>query len=68
MFTTPVPVAVTRPVEETVAIEVFPLVHVPPEGDPVNVVLAPPHNILLPLIDAAALTVTVFDAVHPPAE
>ena len=59
MFTTPGVMLVTTPEVFTVAIEVFPLYHEPPEGEPLRVMVDPVHITDAPVIDAAAFTVTV---------
>jgi hypothetical protein len=60
-LTTPVPAP-------TVAIDALLLVHVPPVAVLVNVVVAPAHTLLPPLIAAgAAFTVIVLVAEHPDA-
>jgi hypothetical protein len=60
MFTGPADAPVTVPAVVMVAIPVFPLIHVPPAGAPVSVVAEPVQITEDPVIDAAALTVTVW--------
>jgi len=60
MVTTPDDTPVTTPVELTVAVPVLLLVHVPPDGVAVSEVDVPTHTVLLPVIDAEALTVTIL--------
>ena len=58
--TTPVPEPIVATAEVT-------LVHVPPEGYELNVVVAPVQTLSDPVIaEGAALTVTVVAAKHPP--
>jgi hypothetical protein len=50
-----VPVPLTSPVESTVATEVLLVVHVPPDGELVSVIVEPMHSVLLPpVMDGAA--------------
>ena len=59
---------VTTPeVEPTVATAELLVIHVPPDGEPVNVVDDPMQTLELPEIVAEELTVTDLVAVHPPA-
>ena len=69
MFDVPDAMPVTMPEPEpTVATPVLALVQVPPEGDELNVVLAPVHTDTVPVIAAGVvLTVTGAIAKHPPA-
>jgi len=58
MFVTPPPTPVTTPVDEpTVAIEVLPDVHEPPDGLPVRLIVEPTHTMLGPEILAPEVTV-----------
>lgn len=59
---------VTTPeLEPTVATPVLPLVHVPPDGVELNVVVEPVHTVAVPVIEVGAVfTVTVAKAKHPP--
>jgi hypothetical protein len=68
MFTTPVAIAVTKPVGLTVAIAGLLVLQVPPVGVAVKLVVDPRQRELLPEITADVLTVTVRNALHPPEE
>lgn len=60
MLTVPAATAVTTPAEETVAIDVPPLLHVPPPTDAERVVVLPIQRLLLPVIAAADVIVIDF--------
>ena len=66
MFEVPTATPVTNPVEEiTVATDVFPEVHVPPEDASVSVVVLPTHTDVVPVMAPAegrGFTVTTFVA------
>lgn len=68
MSAVPAATPVTMPVPDpTVAVAVLPLVHVPPDGEELNVVVAPSHTVAVPVIaPAALLTVTACAAKQPP--
>ncbi len=66
MFTAPPPRPVTTPIVLTMARKVLLLLHVPPEGEPVNVTGEPIHTELLPVMVGDALTVMVLYAKQPP--
>lgn len=68
IFTVPAATPETTPVPEpTVAVPVFALVQVPPEGEELKVVVAPVHTDIVPVMVAGVvLTVTCLIAVHPP--
>jgi hypothetical protein len=54
------------PPKVTVAIDVLPLLHVPPDGVPVSVAQAPAHMLVLPLIAVGrALTSTEVLRLQP---
>ena len=60
MFGTPAATPVTTPVEPIVARPVLLLLHVPPAVTSFNVVVAPAHNVIVPVIAAGkGLTVTI---------
>ncbi len=59
---------VTMPVEPTVAVPGLPLLHVPPVGVTVKVVVAPTHTVYIPLIDGVGFTVTITFFTHPAGE
>ena len=58
MFTTPGDKPLTTP-PLTVAIVVLPLIHDPPLGEPLRVIVEPVHTREPPVIVAAAFTVTM---------
>ena len=59
---------VTSPLaKSTVAIDIMPLVHDPPEGVAPNVLVAPIHITAVPVIDGLACTVTMVIAWQPAA-
>lgn len=60
IFAVPASTPVTIPeLLPTVAMPVLPLVHVPPDGEELNVVVAPTHTVAVPVIaDGVAFTVT----------
>jgi hypothetical protein len=66
MVTVPADTPLTTPVDEpTVAIVVFPLLHVPGPTELVSVVVAPTHTFMLPVIVAGiGYTVTGIIAGH----
>jgi len=47
----------TTPAEDTVATDVVLLVHVPPTGPPVSVMVVPAHSVLAPVMYDPVLTV-----------
>ena len=60
------PVTTPEP-DPTVATPVAPLVHAPPDGEELRVVVAPVHNDAVPVIDeGVVLTVTGAITKHPP--
>jgi len=61
----PVVTGVTTPEELTVATDVLLLIHVPPEGDPLSVVVEPRQTPVAPLIVTAGFTDTVRNAAQP---
>jgi hypothetical protein len=63
---TPVLIPVTTPEDDTAAIAVLLVVHIPPVGEPVNVIDEPVQTVLLPVIDAEPLIAIVRVALHPP--
>ncbi len=66
MFTVPAETPVTIPDVPTVAIPELPLTHDPPVGVDDNVVVAPTHTDIVPVIaDGAANTVTVVVRTQP---
>jgi hypothetical protein len=61
----PATAPVTMPVEPIAAMAELLLLHVPPEGVPLKVVVAPEHTTLVPVTDGVATTVTSRVLVHP---
>ena len=63
----PAATPVTAPVPEpAVAMAVLPLVQVPPDGEELNVVVAPEHTDIVPvMVDGVVLTVTDCVAKQP---
>jgi len=55
----------TPEVPEKYAIDVFPLIHVPPAVTSLNDVVLPWHTLALPSIDVIGLTDTISVAIHP---
>jgi len=61
MVAVPTDTPVTMPVEPTVAMAVEPLVHVPPPVTSLRVVVAPAHNVPVPVMgEGAGFTVTAL--------
>ena len=67
IVTVPADNAVTNPEEDTVAVVVLLLLHVPPVVASVNIVVAPIQIFVDPEIDDTELTVTTMFVLHPPA-
>ena len=66
IFAAPEATPVTMPeVEPTVAIPVLLLLHVPPVVPSPNVVVAPTHAEVLPVIASNGVTVTIIEALQP---
>lgn len=65
MIVVPTATPVTRPPDVTVAIDVADDVHVPPEGDPVNVVEPGKQMAGVPVTVGVVPTVTVICDVQP---
>jgi hypothetical protein len=67
MVTVPSAIAATMPLDApTVAIEVLPLAHVPPVVALPNVIFAPTHTGVEPVMaEGCALTVTTVDVLQP---
>ena len=59
MVTVPAAMPVTTPAVLTVAVVELLVLHVPPVGEAVNVIVEPAQTVLPPVIDAVALTVIV---------
>ena len=66
MTVTPALMAVTLPVEETVATTGLLLLHVPAPKDPVSARVAPPQIGPSPMIMGVPLIVSVVKDEHPP--
>jgi hypothetical protein len=66
MMAVPAATPVTVPVLVTVAMDVLPLLHVPPLVGSVYTVVEPTHTLAAPLMaDGEAITEIVLKAVHP---
>ena len=67
IFATPAPMPVTTPVPDpTVARPGLLLSHVPPDGEELNVIVAPTHTAEAPeIVEGAVFTVTVAIDSHP---
>jgi len=69
MMDVPAETPSTSPPEVIVATGRLVLVHVPPVGVPISVVVDPAHKVYVPVTsDGAALTVTVAVVIHAPTE